>query len=64
MEGLELKLKRLRAGLTLWDLGQLTGVHAARLSEMERNQRVVAGHVEDVLDQVLEGTSVGSDAEI
>ena len=59
MNGLELKVKRIRAGLTLWALGQKAGIHPARISEMERNQRPVAVHIEGILDQVLEGTPTG-----
>ena len=52
MNGLDLKLKRVRAGLTLWQLGRLAGVHPARLSEMERGQRSIAEAVVAVLDDV------------
>lgn len=61
MNGLELKVKRIRAGLTLWALGQKAGIHPARISEMERNQRPVATHIEEILDEVLEGTPAGRD---
>ena len=39
--GLELKIARIRAGLSLWQLGQEVGIHPARISEMERNQRPI-----------------------
>ena len=52
MTGMELKLKRVRAGLTLWELGKLAGVHPARISEMERGQRAIAEAVVAVLDDV------------
>ena len=42
MDGLDLKLKRVQAGLTLWQLGKLAGVHPARISEMARGQRLMA----------------------
>ena len=49
MNGLDLKLKRVRVGLTLWKLGQLAGVHPARISEMERGQRPITDLVVDAL---------------
>ena len=52
MNGLDLKLKRVRAGLTLWQLGRLAGVHPARISEMERDQRAIAEAVVAALDEV------------
>lgn len=52
MDGLELKIARVRAGLTLWKLGQLAGVHAARISEMERGQRAIAKAVVTALEEV------------
>ena len=51
MNGLDLKVTRIRAGLTLWQLGRLAGVHPARISEMERNQRPIANAVLDALSQ-------------
>ena len=41
MDGLGLKLARVRAGLTLWEVGQLVGLNAARISEMGRCQRPI-----------------------
>ena len=41
MNGLELKIARIRAGFTLWQLGNEVGIHPARISEMERNQRPI-----------------------
>ena len=52
MNGLDLKLKRVRAGLTLWQLGRVAGVHPARISEMERGQRAIAEAVVTALDEV------------
>ena len=52
MDGLELKLARVRAGLTLWELGKLAGVHPARISEMERDQRAIAEAVVAALDKI------------
>ena len=48
-DGLNLKLKRVQAGLTLWQLGKLAGVHPARISEMERGQRPITDVVVDAL---------------
>ena len=42
MDGLDLKLARVRARLALCELGKLAGVHPARISEMERGQRAIA----------------------
>ena len=53
MNGLELKLMRVKAGLTLWELGRATGLHPARLSEMERDQRRIADTVLVALGQKL-----------
>lgn len=52
MDGLELKLERVRAGLTLYELGKLAGVHPARISEMERAQRVVSPAVVQALERL------------
>ena len=38
-DGLEPKVHRIRSRLTLSDLGQLAGIHPARISRMERSQR-------------------------
>ena len=53
MDGLELKILRVRAGLTLWQLGKLAGVHPARISEMERDQRPIADTVVDALNREM-----------
>ena len=55
MNGLDLKLKRVRVGLTLWKLGKLAGVHPARISEMERGQRQIADAVVDALIDEMSG---------
>ena len=52
MNGLDLKLKRVRAGLPLSQLGRLAGVHPARISEMERDRRAIAEAVVAALDEV------------
>ena len=51
MNGLELKIRRIRAGLTQYDLAQEAGIHPSRLSEMETGKRPVAEAVTDVLDK-------------
>lgn len=53
MNGLDLKVKRIRAGLTLWDLGQKSGIHPSRISEMERDQRPVSEAVARVLEELM-----------
>ena len=55
MNGLDLKLKRVRVGLTLWQLGKLDGVHPARISEMERGQRPITDVVVDALSLEMSG---------
>ena len=51
MDGMELKLRRVRAGLTLYALGQRCGVHPSRLSEMERGERPIGVAVVEALDE-------------
>ena len=55
MDGLDLKLKRVQAGLTLWQLGKLAGIHPARISEMERGQRLITDAVADALSHEMSG---------
>ena len=55
MNGLDLKIARIRARLTLWQLGKLAGVHPARISEMERGQRQIADAVVDALIDEMSG---------
>ena len=57
MDGLGLKLARVRAGLTLWEVGQLVGLHAARISEMERGQRPIVDAVFQAINKELAETS-------
>ena len=52
MDGLEVNLERIRAGLTLWQLGNFAGIHPTGISEMERGQRAIAEAVVAVLDDV------------
>ena len=53
MEPLELKIKRIQAGMTQFDLGWMTGIHPSRLSEMETGKRPIAEAVIEVLDREL-----------
>ena len=55
MDGLDLKLKRVQAGLTQYELGQRSGVHPARISEMERGQRPIIDAVVDALSHDVGG---------
>ena len=54
MDGLELKLARVRLGLTQYELGQKLRVHPSRLSEMERGQRDVTPAVVEALERLKE----------
>lgn len=53
MDPLELKIKRVRAGLTQYQLANKAGLHASRLSEMETGKRPIADVVVSVLDREL-----------
>lgn len=53
MDPLELKIRRVRLGWTQYDLAQRSGVHPARVSEMERGQRPIAEAVVRALDEEL-----------
>ena len=55
MDGMDLKIARIRARLTLWQLGKLAGVHPARISEMERGQRPITDVVVDALSLEISG---------
>ena len=55
MNGLDLKLKRVQAGLTQYELGQRSGVHPARISEMERGQRPIIDAVVNALSDEMGG---------
>ena len=55
MDGLDLNLKRVQAGLTQYELGQRSGVHPARISEMERGQRPIINAVVNALSQDVGG---------
>ena len=51
MNGLELKIRSIRAGLTQYDLAQEAGIHPSRLSEVETRKRPVTDVVTDALDK-------------
>ena len=55
MDGIDLKIGRIRAHLTLWQLGKLAGVHPARISEMERGQRPIIDAVVNALSHDVGG---------
>ena len=55
MDGMDLKIARMRARLTLWELGRLAGLHAARISEMETGKRPIIQAVVDVLSHEMSG---------
>ena len=55
MDGMDLKIARIRAHLTLWQLGKLAGVHPARISEMERGQRPITDVVLDARSHEMSG---------
>lgn len=53
MDGLELRIARVRAGLTQYEFAKLAEVHPSRLSEMERGQREITPAVVAALDKLL-----------
>ena len=53
MEGIELKVARIRAGISQWRLAQEAGLHPCRLSEMETGRRPVSKAVVDALEKLL-----------
>jgi len=53
MNGLELKIKRIKAGLTQWDFAKNLGIHPARISEMETGRREITENVEEAADRLL-----------
>jgi transcriptional regulator with XRE-family HTH domain len=54
MDGLTLKICRIRLGVNQWQLGQKVGLIAARVSEMERGQRPVSEAVARYVTEALE----------
>ena len=55
MDGMDLKIARIRAHLTLWQLGKLACVHPTRISEMERGQRPIIDAVVNALAHEVGG---------
>ena len=55
MDGLDLKLMRVRAGITQYELAKRSGIHPARISEMERGQRPITEAVVDALSHEMSG---------
>jgi len=56
---MDLKLKRVQACLTQYELGKLAGLHAARLSEMETGKRPIDSVVVDALDRESANMGLG-----
>lgn len=52
-EGIQLRLARIAAGLTLFDVGSRAGVSPPRLSEYERGQRSLAPEAVERVHAVL-----------
>ena len=55
MDGLDLRIMRVRAGITQYELAQRSGIHPARISEMERGQRPIIEAVVDALRHEMSG---------
>ena len=60
MDGLELKIRRIRAQLTQHELAREAGIHPSRLSEMETGKRPIADAVIDALERQLAGVERGA----
>ena len=59
VKGLDARLARVRMRLSQWQLAEKLGVHRARLSEMERDQRPIPDEVA-VRIRELEAATVGA----
>ena len=57
MDALEVKICRVRLGLTQWDLAQRVGLHPARISEMERGRREVSESVKSALAAIYQASA-------
>ena len=55
MEPREMKLRRIRLGLTQHQLGERTGIHPSRLSEMETGKKKVSDAAALILEEALVG---------
>jgi|TARA_B100002003_G_C13750579_1_gene373744 transcriptional regulator with XRE-family HTH domain len=53
MELVELRIRRIRAGLTQYRFAEKAGIHPSRLSEMETGKRPIAEAVVKALDKEL-----------
>ena len=53
MDPLELKIRRIRSGMTQYQLAEKAGIHPSRLSEMETGKRPIADPVIEALDRTL-----------
>ena len=52
MDGLGLKIARIKRGWTQWDLATKVRVHPARISEMERGRREITEAVVEALSPI------------
>ena len=52
MDGLGLKIARIKRGWTQWDLATKVRVHPARISEMERGRREITEAVVEALGRM------------
>ena len=55
MDGLDLRIMRVRGGITRYLLAQRSGIHPARISEMERGQRPITDVVLDARSHEMSG---------
>ena len=55
MDGLDLRIMRVRAGITQYELAQRSGIHPARISETERGQRPITAAVVEALSHEMSG---------
>ena len=58
LTSLEMKIRRIRAGLTQYQLAERAGIHPSRLSEMETGKRPIADAVTEALERELADTSM------
>jgi|GEM_PF-6559869 transcriptional regulator with XRE-family HTH domain len=55
MDGLDLRIMRVRAGITRYLLAQRSGIHPDRISDMERGQRPITDVVLDARSHEMSG---------
>ena len=53
MTGLELKILRVKAGLTQFDVGELLKVNPGRISEWEKGRRAISESIRDDLEKLF-----------